>query len=132
MPWIAAHGAAAIALLGLDALWLGVLARGFYQREFGGMLLDRPNLGAAAAFYAIYIGAVVFFAVKPALAGGGWPRAALHGALLGLAAYSAYGLTNLATLKGFPAKVVAPDLIAGMVVTTAAALAGYAAASRVS
>ncbi len=132
MTWIAAYVAAAVAFLALDALWLGVVAKGLYQREFGAMLLDKPNLAVAAVFYAIYIGGVVFFAVKPALDGGGWTRAALHGALFGLVAYATYDLTNLATLKGFPMKVVLPDLIWGAVVTTAAAAAGYAAASRVS
>ena len=132
MSWIAAYFAAAVSFLALDALWLGVVAQKLYQREFGPMLLEKPNMGAAAVFYALYLFGVVFFAVKPALEAGGWTRAMLNGALFGLIAYATYDLTNLATLKGFPVRVVAPDLIWGMVVTTAAALAGYAAASRFS
>ncbi|MFZ4607500.1 MAG: DUF2177 family protein [Caulobacter sp.] len=132
MSWIAAYAAAAVSFLALDALWLGVVAQKLYQREFGSMLLEKPNMAAAAAFYALYLFGVVFFAVKPALEAGGWTRALLQGALFGLVAYATYDLTNLATLKGFPVRVVAPDLIWGMVVTAAAALAGYAAASRFS
>ena len=132
MTWIAAYIAAAVSFLALDALWLGVVAQKLYQREFGSMLLEKPNMGAAAAFYALYLFGVVFFAVKPALESGGWTRALLQGALFGLVAYATYDLTNLATLKGFPVRVVAPDLIWGMVVTAVAALAGYAAASRFS
>ncbi len=132
MPWIAAYVASAVSFLALDALWLGVVAQKMYQREFGPMLLDKPNMGAAVAFYALYIVGVVFFAVKPALEAGSWTRAVISGALFGLIAYATYDLTNLATLKGFPVKVVAPDLAWGMVVTTVAALAGYLAASRVS
>lgn len=132
MSWIAAYIAAAVSFLALDALWLGVVARSLYQREFGTMLLDKPNMGAAAAFYALYLVGVVVFAVKPALEAGSWSRALLQGALFGLIAYATYDLTNLATLKGFPIRVVAPDLAWGAFVTAAAALAGYAAASRFS
>jgi len=132
MSWIAAYIAAAVSFLALDALWLGVVAQKLYQREFGPMLLEKPNMTAAAAFYALYLVGVVVFAVKPALEAGGWTRALLQGALFGLVAYATYDLTNLATLKGFPVRVVAPDLVWGMVVTSVAALAGYAAASRIS
>lgn len=132
MTWIAAYIAAAVSFLALDALWLGVVARSLYQREFGQMLLERPNMPAAALFYALYLGGVVFFAVKPALEAGSWPRAILNGALFGLVAYATYDLTNLATLKGFPVKVVVPDLLWGAAVTAVAAFAGHAAASRVS
>jgi uncharacterized membrane protein len=130
MTWIAAYIAAAVSFLALDALWLGVVARSLYQREFGAMLLEKPNMVAAGAFYALYLVGIVVFAVKPALESGGWSRALLQGALFGLIAYATYDLTNLATLKGFPIRVVAPDLIWGAFVTAAAALAGYAAASR--
>jgi len=132
MSWIAAYAAAAVSFLALDALWLGVVAQTLYQREFGSMLLEKPNMVAAAAFYALYLVGVVVFAVKPALESGGWTRALLQGALFGLVAYATYDLTNLATLKGFPVRVVAPDLVWGALVTAAAALAGYAAASRFS
>jgi uncharacterized membrane protein len=132
MRWIAAYVSAAVSFLALDALWLGVVAAALYQREFGPMLLDKPDMAAAAAFYAIYLGGVVFFAVKPALEANSWKRAVVNGALFGFVAYATYDLTNLATLKGFPVAVVAPDLAWGAVVSTAAALAGYTAGRRFS
>lgn len=132
MPWIAAYIASAVTFLALDALWLGVVAQKMYQREFGPLLLEKPNMAAAAIFYALYIFGVVFFAVKPALEAGSWTRALLYGAIFGLIAYATYDLTNLATLKGFPLKVVVPDLAWGAFVSAAAALVGYAAASRIS
>lgn len=131
MPWIAAYVASAVTFLALDALWLGVVAQKMYQREFGPLLLEKPNMAAAAVFYALYLVGIVFFAVKPALEAGSWSRALIHGALFGLIAYATYDLTNLATLKGFPFKVVIPDLAWGAFVTSAAAIAGYAATSRV-
>ena len=68
--------------------------------------------------------------VKPALATGSWKTVLVHGLLFGLVAYATYDLTNLATLKGFPANVVLPDLAWGMFVTTAAGFAGWAAGRR--
>ena len=130
MPWIAAYIASAVTFLALDALWLGVVAQKMYQREFGPLLLEKPNMAAAAVFYALYLVGIVFFAVKPALEAGSWSRALIHGALFGLIAYATYDLTNLATLKGFPFKVVIPDLAWGAFVTSAAAIAGYAAVSK--
>lgn len=128
--WIAAYVSAALVFAGLDALWLGFVARRFYHDAFGEMLLQRFNMTAALGFYALYIAGIMFFVVRPALTAGGWKTALLHGLLLGLVAYGTYDLTNLATLKGFPLKVVAPDIAWGMVLTAAAGLAGWAAAGR--
>ena len=88
MSWIAAYIASAVSFLALDALWLGVVAQKLYQREFGPMLLEKPNMAAAVAFYALYLAGIVFFAVKPAIEAGSWSRAVLNGALFGLIAYA--------------------------------------------
>ena len=50
-----------------DALWLGVIANKLYKSYIGQLLLDRPNMTAAVAFYAIYIVGVVVFVPHPAL-----------------------------------------------------------------
>ncbi|MDP2258891.1 MAG: DUF2177 family protein [Caulobacter sp.] len=130
--WIAAYIAAGLVFAGLDALWLAVLAVQMYQDSFGDMLLETPNMTAAVVFYALYLQGIVFFVVKPALASGSWKTALVHGLLFGLIAYATYDLTNLATLKGFPANVVLPDLAWGMFVTTVAGFAGWAAGRRFS
>ena len=130
--WIVAYIAAGLVFAGLDALWLAVLAVEMYQASFGDMLLETPNMTAAVIFYSLYLLGVVFFVVKPGLASGSWKTVLVHGLLFGLIAYATYDLTNLATLKGFPANVVLPDLAWGMFVTTAAGFAGWAAASRFS
>jgi uncharacterized membrane protein len=130
--WIAAYIAAGLVFAGLDALWLAVLAVQMYQDSFGDMLLDTPNMTAAVIFYVLYLVGIVFFVVKPALATGSWKTVLVHGLLFGLVAYATYDLTNLATLKGFPANVVLPDLAWGMFVTTAAGFAGWAAGRRFS
>ncbi len=105
----------------LDALWLGVIARTFIQKEMGALL--RPNfmLAPAIGFYLLFTAAVVWFAVLPAHAEGGWRAAALTGGFLGLTAYGTYDLTNLATLKGFPVRLVFVDMAWGTFLSAATA-----------
>jgi len=109
---------------GLDFLWLGFVAKGYYQSQLGALLLDKPNIPVAALFYALYVAGVLVFAVLPALDAGQWSRALLHGALFGFFAYATYDLTNLATLKGWTPSVALLDLAWGTVVTGVSATAG--------
>ena len=120
-----AYAATAIVFCGLDFLWLGFIAKGYYQSQVGALLLDKPNLPVAALFYGIYIVGVLFFAVLPALDGGAWGKALLQGALFGFIAYATYDLTNLATLKGWPPGIAMLDLAWGAVLTGLSATAGY-------
>ncbi len=65
------------------------------------------------AFYLLYLFGIVYFAALPALTSGGWRRAFLNGALLGLVAYGTYDLTNQATLRHWPFLVTTLDMIVG-------------------
>ena len=49
LKFIVAYAATAIVLFGLDFIWLSRMF-GFYQSQMGGLLLDKPRLGYAAAF----------------------------------------------------------------------------------
>ena len=111
----------------LDFIWLGTIAKKFYRTEIGQLLLDKPNMPAALLFYGIYVVGVVLIAVNPAQS---VLEAALKGALLGFVAFATYDLTNLATMKGFSAKVVAVDMLWGTLLTAAVAAAAYAVAQR--
>ena len=86
----------------LDLLWLGFVAKGFYQAQVGPLLAARPNWGAALLLYAVYAAGVVLFVVAPAQDVASWPRVAVLGALFGLVVYATYDLTNLAILRGGP------------------------------
>jgi len=127
---LAAYAAAALTLCLLDGLWLGVLAKDWYRSQLGGLMLDTPRWGAAVVFYAVYLVGVVLFGVWPGLRAGSWLQAALWGGLFGFFAYMTYDLTNLATLKNWPAGLVVIDVAWGTVLTAVAASAGHAAASR--
>ncbi len=108
-----------------DFVWLGWIAKDYYQSQLGGMLLAQPNWAAAIAFYALYAAGVVLFCIAPALDAGSMGKAALLGALLGALAYATYDLSNLATLKGWPVVLALVDIAWGAFVTALAATAGY-------
>jgi uncharacterized membrane protein len=127
--YLMTYGATLVAFLVIDFIWLGFVATRFYREQLGHMMLEKPLLGVAFAFYALYAVGIVVFAVMPALRDDSWRTAALLGALLGLVAYGTYDLTNFATLKGWPVTMTFVDMAWGMVLTAASATAGYYAAS---
>ena len=129
MTWIVAFIAAAVAFGALDALWLGWAGSNFYRPRLGNMLADSFRMTPALAFYAAYIAAIVWFAVRPGLANG-LGRAALNGALLGAICYATYDLTNQATLKQWSTTVTIADICWGAFATAIAASVATFAATR--
>ncbi|MCF3641866.1 DUF2177 family protein [Rhizobium sp. TRM95111] len=128
---IVAYLAAGLVFLIADAIWLTTMAGTLYRPLLGDKLAPQVHVAPAIAFYLIYSAGIVFFAVLPALAGGGLSKAALNGAVLGLVAYATYDLTNHATLRDWPLAVTLADMVWGMVVTTAGASAGFLAARNI-
>ena len=124
---LTAYAAAAVAFLILDAFWLNLVANPLFRRNIGELMLESPRLGVAAAFYAIYVGGILYFAIAPAMAADKWQLALLNGCLLGLVAFGTYEATNMATLKGWTYEMVALDMAWGAVVTGLSAVAGFLA-----
>lgn len=109
----------------IDLLWLGVLAKNFYQNNLTHLLSPAVNWPAALLFYFIYIAGIILFAVKPGLDAQSLARAALWGALFGFFTYMTYDLTNLATLRDWPLKVVVVDIVWGTLLCTLVASSSY-------
>ena len=116
----------------VDILWLGVLARGFYQDQLQRFLAPQVNWAAAGVFYLLYIGGILLFAVSPALEAGSVARAAALGALFGFFTYATYDLTNLATLDRWPIKVVFVDIAWGSVLCATVAVGAYMIGKKLS
>ncbi len=100
-----------------DLVWLGVVAKGFYQRQMGHLMRPDVQWLPAVLFYLIYVAALVVFVVGPAAERQSVGRAIGYGAFFGLAAYAAFDLTGLALLKGFPAVAALVDLAWGAVLS---------------
>ena len=122
--WARAALATTLTLATLDLLWLGVIARPFYDAALGPLKRDPVHVPAAVVFYVFYIAAVLRRAVAPA---GSVRDAARRGAAMGLFAYATYELTNWAVLRDWPAVLVPVDILWGVALTAAAGAAGYAA-----
>lgn len=97
----------------VDLIWLGLIAKNFYQTEIGHLLAPSPNWTAAIIFYVLYIIFLIIFAIGPATASSSLGHAMLYGALFGFITYATYDLTNLATLKDWPLLVTVVDVMWG-------------------
>lgn len=85
-------------------------------------------IAPAAAFYLLYAAGLVFLAVRPHQPDTSFQNAALYGAIVGILAYGTYDMTNLSTLKDWPAALSFVDLIWGTVLSgTVAFFAAIAA-----
>ncbi len=108
----------------IDMVWLGFIAKNFYQAKLG-YLLGPINWPAALLFYFVYIVGILIFAVVPALVVGSLSKALILGALFGFFAYATYDLTNYATVKDWPLSVVIVDIMWGIVLTGSVATLSY-------
>jgi uncharacterized membrane protein len=45
----------------IDLIWLGIVAKGFYQKHLNYILSPNVNWTAAIIFYLIYIGGILIF-----------------------------------------------------------------------
>jgi uncharacterized membrane protein len=114
----------------IDLVWLSVVAKDFYRQHIGHLLGAQVNWTAAVLFYLLFIGGLVFFAVKPALEAGSGARALAHGALFGLLTYATYDLTNQATMRDWPVLVTVVDLAWGTILSAAVAFLSFHVSSR--
>ncbi len=118
------------AMMMLDVIWIGGIARSLYQHGIGHLMADRPDFVAAVAFYLLFAGGLMAFVVLPR-APGAWIRAAAWGALFGFMTYMTYDLTNLATLRDWPLGLSFIDTAWGCFATGLAAAVGKRVADRV-
>jgi uncharacterized membrane protein len=122
---IVGYGAALAALTVVDALWLGFVSRDFYKARLGQLLLEQPVWTIAVLFYLIHAAGILVFPVAMAANSGSWTSAIVYGALFGFFAYSAYDITNLATLRGWPMAVSLVDLVWGTAATAFATTVSF-------
>jgi len=111
--------------LGIDMLWLTVIAQKFYKAQIGHLMADKAKLLPAAIFYVLFIAAMVYFVIAPALEHQNLSRLILSAAIFGLVTYATYDLTNMATLKDWPVLVTVVDLAWGTFISLAVSVITY-------
>ncbi|AOF83639.1 hypothetical protein BSY238_1157 [Methyloversatilis sp. RAC08] len=113
-----------IVMVVLDLVWLGVIAKSTYQQGIGHLMADRPVIPVAVLFYVIYAVGLTIFTIRPFAAVPGLGQTVIAAALFGFFAYATYDLTNLATLKDWPVRIVLIDIAWGIFVSAVSATAG--------
>ncbi len=128
LQFLKLYGVGAVVCFGLDIVWLGVVARGFYRSQLGHLMRPDVRWVPAVLFYLIYVAALVVIVAIPAVEKQSFQRAVLLGGFFGLAAYAAYDLTSLALIRDYPTVVAVVDLAWGTVLSAVVSGAVYAAA----
>lgn len=119
------YAATLAAFLAADGLWIALVAGPLFTSEIGALMRPDPRLAPALTFYVIYPAAIVLLAVLPSVRDGSLRSAVWRGAVLGLAAYATFDLTNLAILRDWTLLVSLVDLCWGTIATAVASAAGY-------
>jgi uncharacterized membrane protein len=114
-----------IVFFAVDMLWLGLIAKNFYNKYLGSFLAEQVNWTAAIIFYLLFIAGIFVFVILPAVEKNSMMRAIAYGAMFGFITYATYDLTNLATLKDWPLTIVFVDIAWGSVLTAIVAVSGY-------
>ncbi len=110
-----------LVMLPFDLLFLGIIAKGFFQSQVGDML-GEVRLAPAVLFYCLYIAGILIFV--SASADATWRSALLYGALFGFFCYATFELTSLSLLKHWTWPVVVVDIAWGTFVTATAGALG--------
>lgn len=123
--YIKLYAVALVVFLAIDMVWLGVIARGMYQKHLGYLMAPEINWWAAFTFYALFILGLLVFVIVPGLEEKSLFAVVWRAALFGLVTYATYDLTNLATVKNWPMLVTVIDLIWGAVLSTIVSIVSY-------
>jgi uncharacterized membrane protein len=119
--YVVLYLATLVALVPIDILFLGVVAKGFFASQVGDMMGEvRP--APAVLFYLLYAAGILIFVSGPATAT--WQTTLLYGALFGLFCYATFELTALSLLKHWTWPVVALDMSWGCFVTALSSTLG--------
>jgi len=115
--YLKVYGVALSVFLVVDLIWIGFIARTFYQDQLGFILASSPNWTAAIIFYLMFVAGLLFFVVIPGLKKNDLKESLFRAAVFGILTYGTYDLTNLALIEGWPVLVTAVDIIWGMILS---------------
>lgn len=120
--FLIAYGAAIVAFLIIDGLWLGLVAKNYYANNLGDLLRKDFLLLPGVIFYFMFTAGLVYLAVRPEQPDLSLLNVAMHGAVVGLLAYGTYDLTNLSTLRDWPVMLTVIDMTWGTVLSASVAV----------
>jgi uncharacterized membrane protein len=112
-------GLAALTMMFLDGLWLGLIANQFYLSQLKHLIRGDGtkfdvNYPAAGLVYALMVVGFLVF-ISPSLHKWSYREAIFKSAVFGIVVYGVYDFTNLATLRDWPWIVAVVDVLWGAV-----------------
>jgi uncharacterized membrane protein len=110
----------------LDFIWFSFISGDWYKSEMSGLLRENFIPWPWLIFYVMY-GCVTFVLAVVANRDKPFYYAGIDGALLGLASYGAYNLTNFSIIEGFTMFIMFVDWTWGIFLTSASAMSGWIA-----
>lgn len=120
VKFVIAYVVAAIAFGILDSLWLRWAGPNLYRPVIGDIMAENFRIAPAAAFYFIYLGGMVFFAIRPGLENASVATAMVNGAILGALCYATFDLTSQAVFKVWSTQISIMDIAWGAFATATA------------
>ena len=120
----------AIVFTAVDVAWISLYLGDIYAAQLSSIMRESPLAVPALLFYVGYIAAIIFFAVRPALAERQLATAVLNGGVLGAVTYGTYTLTNHAILSAWSWHLVISDIAWGAFLTGVCSACGYLAAAH--
>ena len=118
------------AFFAIDMVWLGLVARPFYQQQLGSLMAPNPNWFVAVIFYLLFVLGLLFFVVVPGLNANSLKATLVRAALFGLVTYATYDLTNLATLKDWPVLLSIVCMLWGTFLSVSVSVISFFAGKR--
>jgi len=115
----------------IDFLWLGLIAKPFYDRHLGYILRGQVLWGAAILFYLFFLLGLVVFVIAPSVESGSLSKAILLGLFFGFITYQTYELTNYALVRDWPLIVVVVDIGWGMVLSSIVSAVTFLLATKI-
>lgn len=108
---------ALVTFLVFELIWIGLLARSFYNDQIGFLLSENPNWLAAVLFYLLFIAGLLYFSILPALNDKAEKKGVVQAAFYGLMTYGTYSLSNLSLIENWPVSITVLDMIWGTIVS---------------
>lgn len=118
--------------MAIDLGWIKYVVNPLYKKHLPEFIADRPNAGAAIAFYILFLSGLVYFVIQPAIEKGTWTASIIPGMIYGLATYATYDLTSMAVFKNWPLIITVTDIAWGIFLAAAIASATSAVVLRFS
>jgi len=119
--YVATYLSILLTFLCLDGIWLGFVAGDSYREAIGHVMGKDMPIWPWVLFYVAYVGAILYLAVSVSSSK---KHCAIRGAVLGMAAYGAYNLTNYSIIINWPLAITLQDWVWGTVLTATSALVG--------